>query len=211
MATPIVPAPIATSDTQHVCFICLQTDADTPEGPWVNPCPCSLEAHEGCMLRWVAETEHNAARAKGGLRCPACRARIYIDEPYDALVALHNKLQRGYSKVSPIILGTLFTSGTVIGLSWYGWNALNLFAGPDMAYRWVGVGSLLNGGRRRGPFSRVVVGSMVKMLELALVGPALIVLWAVPGVGGFSFVPPSLIVSLPLLAYVTARCSICQP
>ncbi|SPQ23912.1 e19e0c80-968f-4d25-ba82-e30450deb32e [Thermothielavioides terrestris] len=126
----IIPAPIA-ADNQHVCFICLQNDTDTPNATWVNPCPCSLEAHEECMLDWVADMETSQGRSKNGLRCPACKAPIRIQEPYDLFIALRDGLTRRYSRLSPYILLVLVSSGGVAGASWYGWGAAAIFAGPD--------------------------------------------------------------------------------
>jgi hypothetical protein len=186
----IVPAPIATADTQHVCFICLQTDADAPNGPWVHACPCSLEAHEKCMLQWIAEMETTPrtstnSQSSQGLRCPACRARIRVEEPRDAVVAFYNAFQRSYGRISPIVLLTLVSGGTMVGSAWYGWNALSVFAGSPAANRWLGARVMPD---------QFALTSVVRLAELSLIGPGLVVLWWVPG-SVFSMLPGSVLVS----------------
>lgn len=170
-------------DAQHVCFICLQTDTEEPNGPWVNPCPCSLEAHQNCMLQWIAESEYEAARSVGSrrspLKCPACKARIRLEEPHDNVVALYNKFLRGYSRVSPMLLLSIVSGGTVIGSAWYGMTAFSIFAGPRTALRWLGLRPLLSG-RRDVSAWHAALSTLVKLTQLSLIGPTLISLWAVP-------------------------------
>ncbi|KAK1831797.1 hypothetical protein QBC39DRAFT_79972 [Podospora conica] len=170
-------------DAQHVCFICLQTNDDEPNGPWVNPCPCSLEAHQNCMLQWIAESEYEAARRVGTprspLKCPACKARIRLEEPHDKVVAAYNRFLRGYSRVSPLFLLSLVSGGAVIGSAWYGMTAFSIFAGPRTAIRWLGVRPLINGRRDMSGW-QAALSSLVKLTELSLIGPTLISMWAVP-------------------------------
>lgn len=194
----IVPAPIATAD-QHVCYICLQTDADNPGATFVNPCPCSLEAHEECMLRFIAETEQQkrSGRSKGAMRCPACKEPIYVDEPYDAFLALRDNLYRRYSGLSPLVLVTIFGCGSIAGSAWYGWSAAQTFAGPEAVERWVagGVGGLtLTGGPRK------YMSLLPKILTLAAIGPTLVVTRAIPSLGHIFFVPASFFYGLTLVA-----------
>ncbi|KAK1759250.1 hypothetical protein QBC47DRAFT_371380 [Echria macrotheca] len=194
----IVPAPIATENTQHICFICLQTDADTPDGDWVHPCPCSLEAHESCMLRWVAEIECQPTGQSKALRCPVCRARIYIDEPYDPLIVFHNKVFRAYRRASPGILLSLLASGTLVSSAWYGWNALSIFAGPRTAYRWLGLSSVREM-RRQGPVWNVLLTSVFRLTQLSMIGPAMVVIWFAPALG-VTFIPTAMLYGTALVA-----------
>jgi hypothetical protein len=179
----IIPAPIA-ADNQHVCFICLQNDTDTPNATWVNPCPCSLEAHEECMLDWVADMETSQGRSKNGLRCPACKAPIKIQEPYDLFIALRDGLTRRYSRLSPYILLVLVSSGGVAGASWYGWGAAAIFAGPDAVVRWFRP-------RPGQGFPSIVM----KIWALSAIGPSLVVMRWLPSLASAVWLPFSLAVS----------------
>ncbi|KAK3353208.1 hypothetical protein B0T25DRAFT_543976 [Lasiosphaeria hispida] len=191
-AHTIIPAPYATADTKHICFICLQTDTDAPNGPWVNPCPCSLEAHGKCMLQWVVEIEKQARakRIKPDLRCPACRAVIHVDEPHDAIVALQNALYRRYRRISPTTLVLLLSSCTVIGSSWYGWGAFAAIAGPRAARRYIGLDTLFN--TSRGLTLPKVAGVASHVTALALIGPGLVLFRVLPSISGFFVLPFSI-------------------
>lgn len=38
------------------CWICFGDSSDS-QGKWVKPCKCSLEAHQSCLLDWIAENQ----------------------------------------------------------------------------------------------------------------------------------------------------------
>jgi hypothetical protein len=38
------------------CWICFGDSSDS-QGQWVKPCKCSLEAHQTCLLDWIAENQ----------------------------------------------------------------------------------------------------------------------------------------------------------
>ncbi|KAL2131791.1 hypothetical protein VTI74DRAFT_4592 [Chaetomium olivicolor] len=170
--TPIIPAPIAAND-QRVCFICLLTDTeDAPDAVWVNPCPCTLEAHQHCLLRWIAEMEVSPNQTvRGGLKCPACKAPIAVEEPRDTFIALRDRLYRLRVRMSPFLLGVLVTGSSVAGSAWYGWNAANVFAGPEVVTKWMGES------RRALPWLDR------KMWMLSAVGPVLVLMRWFPALG----------------------------
>ncbi|KAK3687470.1 hypothetical protein B0T22DRAFT_534866 [Podospora appendiculata] len=188
----VVPAPIATGD-QHVCFICLQNEVDTPNATWVNPCPCSLEAHEDCMLRWVAETEQNTGRNKSGLRCPACRAPINVDEPSDVIVSLQNQFRRRYGRAAPIIVLFIVTSGSIAGSACYGASAASIFAGSEAVAGWV------EGGGPHARGGRLQAFPLFKILALAGLGPGLVITRGLPWLGNFLTFPMSLLYTINLV------------
>jgi len=92
----------------------------------------------------------------------------------------------------------------MVGSAWYGWNALSVFAGSQAAYTWLGARTV---GPRFMRTSLSLVTSAVKLMELSLIGPALIVLWWVPGTE-FSLIPGSMLVSF-LLSFTTLQPHIC--
>lgn len=187
-AHTIVPAPIATNE-QHVCFICLQNDADTPKATWVNPCPCSLEAHEDCMLQWVAEMETSSNRSRSGFKCPACKAPIVIDEPYDAFLALRDRLYRRYSRVAPLVLFVVVSGSTIAGSSSYGYGAASIFAGHDAVARWI-----------RPCSGRGIPTVVLKAFALSTIGPGLVITRWLPWLGSLVLVPISTWVSVSYLS-----------
>ncbi|KAK3936754.1 hypothetical protein QBC46DRAFT_452477 [Diplogelasinospora grovesii] len=198
----IIPAPIVTADTKHVCFICLQTDVDDPNQTWVSPCPCSLEAHEDCMLRYVAEME-GPSRSKSGLKCPACKAPIMVDEPFDPVVAFRDRLHQRYSRVSPVVLLIIVTGGSIAGSAWYGWSATAVFAGVDSATRWLDFSALRCERLPGGPHSlmQTLPAWLVRVWVLSLIGPGLVITRALPFLNNLISVPLSVLSAITLMAY----------
>jgi hypothetical protein len=121
------------------CWICLQDEGD--EGSdnleWRSPCPCNLQAHEECMLEWIADLEApntRKGRLPGKILCPQCKAEIRVDRPRDIIVATVDLLNGiGRLLILPTglgaVLGCLY-SGSLA----YGMNAVYLVSGGD--YGW---------------------------------------------------------------------------
>lgn len=139
-ASPAPPPPhlqrTQTDPNGRNCFICLQTSAETPNSIWVNACPCTLEAHEDCMLRWIAEHEQGSTKA---LRCPACKGKIKTIEPRDGFISLRDRLHKVYSRMTPAILLGVLTGCGMAGSSYYGLWSMLFFAGPVPTENWLGV------------------------------------------------------------------------
>ncbi|KAK0742143.1 hypothetical protein B0T21DRAFT_360692 [Apiosordaria backusii] len=173
----IVPAPYAEND-QHVCFICLQNENDTPNATWVHPCPCTLEAHQDCMLQWVAEMEVSNRKSKNGLQCPACKAPIIVEEPYDAIVALRNRFNRKFSRISPGLLVLIVSECSVVGAASYGFAAVTIFAG------------------RRAAMSMVdKIGVIPTVITCSLIGPGLVLSRWLASLGNLVLLPVSALYS----------------
>ncbi|KAB5536035.1 hypothetical protein GE09DRAFT_1141217 [Coniochaeta sp. 2T2.1] len=202
---PAPAAPTPSGDTtqaySHQCFICLLNDLESPGETFVNPCPCTLEAHESCLLRWVAESESNRTQNKP-LRCPACHARIRVDEPPDAVVALRDGLWRGFKNVSPYVLLSFVVGGGAVGSAWYGLMSAHLFAGPVATARWLGLHTLVNRRPNGAVWRWVPLWSFTaKIWALSLVGPGLAIGRAIPAVGNILLIPGSFLAGALLVAW----------
>lgn len=56
-STILAPGQPQRNDTEEKrCWICFGDNSDT-QGQWVRPCKCSLEAHQTCLLDWIAENQ----------------------------------------------------------------------------------------------------------------------------------------------------------
>lgn len=122
------------------CWICQQEDTeDTPEtSEWRSPCPCSLQAHEDCLIEWIASQE---APKPGDLAstvsvaCPQCKAEIKVKRPKDYLVLAVDRIQRlAKAFVLPTALSAVagcFYSGLLV----YGVNTINIVFGREEARR----------------------------------------------------------------------------
>ena len=56
---PTQPTPQSESQDVYTCWICQQesTDDNPDTSIWRRPCPCSLTAHDDCLLEWIASQE----------------------------------------------------------------------------------------------------------------------------------------------------------
>ena len=158
LSTAIAPAPAAPAPKDdaslHRCFICL---TDEPDGAlprdWATPCTCALEGHQSCMLDWITDLE---AQGKGEdeFACPLCKSRIRVVDGDDdggtdgeapgwarwlssAPVAMARRLGRAASDWSPTVLLAFLGAGTFVGGAAYGFEAVELFAGPEIAARFL--------------------------------------------------------------------------
>ncbi|POS79080.1 hypothetical protein DHEL01_v202536 [Diaporthe helianthi] len=170
-----------TDSSLRSCFICLQTPSETPNAAWVNACPCSLEAHEDCVLRWISEHERESTKT---LRCPACKGRIQTTEPKDSFVGLRDRLHKMYSRITPAILLGVVTGCSMASSSYYGMLSMCVFAGPGPAMSWLGLGRALEDRRINSgvPWyrSRAAWEFCFRFWILNFIAPALMIQKALP-------------------------------
>ncbi|KAF4506235.1 hypothetical protein G6O67_006338 [Ophiocordyceps sinensis] len=113
-------------DVPRRCFICLtDQEPSDPPGSWVDPCPCTLEAHQDCMLSWVTDCE----RSNKPLVCPVCKSKIELEGHWDLIIAASDAVQRRFTRVSPLVLFTGVCVAVQFSLEMYGAVALWTFAG----------------------------------------------------------------------------------
>ncbi|KAI0125690.1 hypothetical protein BJ170DRAFT_734515 [Xylariales sp. AK1849] len=137
-ATPSPPQSAAQNDDAsadlHRCFICLGDESEESlPADWVTPCNCTLEGHQSCMLTWVADLEMQSK----GVKCPQCKSRIDIIDRWDPAVQLSNTVTRYLSGLSPWLLLTFGLGGISVSSAVYGLHALEVFAGPEAAVRYI--------------------------------------------------------------------------
>lgn len=127
-----VPSAAAEREIQ-TCWICQMDDTDDgPQAsPWRSPCPCSLRAHESCLMEWIAVSADKEMAPK--IVCPVCKYQLKIDQPKDYLVLMVDKMRRmAETMVLPTAAGALFScfySGSLL----FGVNSLALVFGADEA------------------------------------------------------------------------------
>ncbi|RFU73509.1 ring finger domain [Trichoderma arundinaceum] len=165
------------TDAPRRCFICLTDEEPTdPAGSWVDPCPCTLEAHQDCMLSWVTDCE----RSNKPLKCPVCKSVIEMDGPWDPIASLHDALQRKFTRASPFILLTGVSVGVQFSLQMYGAMALWTFAGREALLRFALGPDMLIDGRSPGAL-RFAKERIVNALILMNVAPTLLISQLLPG------------------------------
>lgn len=111
-ATPKIQR--ADSDKEpRKCWICFADETeDTPtSSEWRSPCPCSLTAHESCLLDFVADLEAPQNRKSTGpprIECPQCKAKITIARPRSLVVEGVRAVQRATARfILPFTFVTL--------------------------------------------------------------------------------------------------------
>lgn len=140
------------------------------------------------MLRWIAEVEsgpRHAGANKGGLKCPACKEPITVEDPFDPVLAVRDILYRRYSRVSPYILSLFLGGGGFAGAYWYGEFAASAFAGHETVLVWLGF-------QDRTP---PLPSTLLKIALLSSLGPSLVFLRCLPGGGSFLLLPFTAVVS----------------
>lgn len=96
------------------CWICFADETeDTPtSSEWRSPCPCSLTAHESCLLDFVADLEAPQNRKSYGppkIECPQCKAKITIARPRSLIVEGVRAVQRATARfILPFTFVTLY-------------------------------------------------------------------------------------------------------
>ncbi|CAI6087443.1 unnamed protein product [Clonostachys chloroleuca] len=171
-------------DAPRRCFICLNDEEPTdPPSSWVDPCPCTLEAHQDCMLSWVVDCE----RSNKPLQCPVCKSAISMEGPWDPVVSFHDAVLRRFTRASPFLLVTGLSLGVQVSSQMYGAMAMWLFSGKDAL-----IDYMLGGPNQ--PFGGVSSHSskMERITNAAVlmnIAPALLIGQLIPGLGNKIFVP----------------------
>ncbi|KAM5354408.1 hypothetical protein ACJ41O_001057 [Fusarium nematophilum] len=173
-----------TTDPPRRCFICLtDEDPSDPPGTWVDPCRCTLEAHQDCMLSWVTDCE----RSNKPLQCPVCKDRIQLEGPWDPVVALTDVVVTKFTHASPFMLLGSVTLGVQFSLQMYGAFAMWAFSGREALVDYMlGHEILVNGDPTR--ISMTVGEKIANALVLTNVGPALLLGQLMPWFGNRVFV-----------------------
>ncbi|KPM44818.1 hypothetical protein AK830_g1750 [Neonectria ditissima] len=180
-----VAAAPRSAEAPRRCFICL-TDEEPSDPPssWVDPCPCTLEAHQDCMLSWVTDCE----RSNKPLLCPVCKSKIRLEGPWDPVVALTDVISSKFTRVSPFVLLTTATMGVQFSLQMYGACAMWAFAGRESLVQFM-LGPELNVGGQNSRVMRMASERLGNALILMNVGPALLLGQLAPWLGNKIFLP----------------------
>ncbi|KAF2016082.1 hypothetical protein BU24DRAFT_450684 [Aaosphaeria arxii CBS 175.79] len=99
------------------CWICFsdETEDDENTSEWRSPCPCVLEAHEKCLLDWIADMEAPNSRRRAGshqskILCPQCKSEIRLERPSSLILSGVRAIEMATSLF--LLPGTLLTVGS---------------------------------------------------------------------------------------------------
>ena len=108
---------------------------DDPTSPpkWRSPCPCTLSAHEACLLEWLADKELSPSKASQDLRCPQCKSEIKIARPESRLLSIVKEWQRIVSELTMPAAAVVFATPVLLGLYHHGLWSVQLVFGKKEA------------------------------------------------------------------------------
>ncbi|KAJ6789035.1 hypothetical protein PWT90_07834 [Aphanocladium album] len=173
------------TDAPRCCFICLtDEDASDPPNSWVDPCPCTLEVHQDCMLSWLTDCE----RFGRPLNCPICKSAIKMEGAWDPIVPMTDLIAKRFTKISPFMLFTALSLGIQFSMQMYGVIALWAFSGKDAMIRFIIGPTMMTGGRRIAGLA-LTRERFTKALVLMNVAPALLIGHLFPGWSDEIFLP----------------------
>lgn len=117
----------------RLCWICQQdeTEDETPM-VWRAPCPCSLTAHDECLLEWITAQEtmkKDEGNYNAPIQCPQCQTTIIVERPHDYIVQAYAAL---FGVVKACVIPTALSGllGCVYsGFLVYGVNTVQLVFG----------------------------------------------------------------------------------
>ncbi|ORZ08933.1 hypothetical protein BCR42DRAFT_382145 [Absidia repens] len=132
-----------TLSSERRCWICFGEDDDT-DGRWVKPCPCSLVAHEQCLLDWITENQKGRSPMKKVL-CPQCARPYYLLERNSISLRCLEFLRKAAKSTAPYLMVLGLGCSVLVAASTYGaYTILTLFGveegerllGPTSSWTW---------------------------------------------------------------------------
>ncbi|OSS54797.1 hypothetical protein B5807_00581 [Epicoccum nigrum] len=112
-------APLQQDDEPRKCWICFadETEDDATTSEWRSPCTCSLDAHEKCLLDWIADMEaptngRRAGRQASKILCPQCKSEIRVERPRSVIVDSVRVVEKAMGTL--LLPGVAFVTGTAL-------------------------------------------------------------------------------------------------
>ena len=129
---------------QRKCWICLQTeDEDLPtSSPWRSPCQCALQAHQDCLLDWVADLQTpKPLQGPRGVECPQCKTPIAIWRPRSYIAEFVRDISRITNRLALPATALTLAGGILCGCYAHGLSTIYVIFGTEDAERLLGVSS----------------------------------------------------------------------
>ena len=107
----------SSSQEPRKCWICFSDETeDTPtSSEWISPCPCALQAHQTCLLDWIADLESPKRKKAKKIRCPQCKSHIKVLQPHSLSIEIVRAISRITGRLvwpaAGCAVGTMVTAG----------------------------------------------------------------------------------------------------
>ena len=122
-----------------ICWVCREDENDESNGtsPWRSPCTCKLQAHEACLLDWVAELEKPgpATARKQKVECPQCKTPIKVERPHSLFLSARRRFQKAQSLTIIPLCAALVGGGLLTSLYSHGITTVYIIFGNEDARR----------------------------------------------------------------------------
>ncbi|KAI8080583.1 hypothetical protein BDF21DRAFT_339694 [Thamnidium elegans] len=125
---------VETEDEQR-CWICFGDNSDS-QGKWVKPCKCTLEAHQSCLLDWIAENQKASPTKK--VRCPQCSLPYILAQNDNITLALLTVVDTLARTTAPYITVLGIGCSLLITCTTYGAFSVMALLGPRDGERLIG-------------------------------------------------------------------------
>ncbi|KAI8339069.1 hypothetical protein BC941DRAFT_350126 [Chlamydoabsidia padenii] len=119
-----------TDDNDRRCWICYGEDGDS-EGKWVSPCPCSLVAHEKCLLDWITENQKGSPRK-------TCASAYHLAEKSSWLLTFLGMTDQVVHTIAPYLTSLGLGLSLLVVTTTYGASSVLLLFGTRDGERLLG-------------------------------------------------------------------------
>ncbi|OBZ89487.1 E3 ubiquitin-protein ligase MARCH5 [Choanephora cucurbitarum] len=126
--------PTRTVDDRR-CWICFGDSSDS-QGQWIKPCQCSLEAHQSCLLDWIAENQK--ATPNKTVNCPQCATPYQLAQTNSISLALMTIVDSLVRTSTPYITVLGIGCSLLITCTTYGAFSVMTLFGPRDGDRLIG-------------------------------------------------------------------------
>ncbi|RCH97256.1 hypothetical protein CU097_006149 [Rhizopus azygosporus] len=135
LASRPLPHTHMTAASERRCWICFGDNSDS-QGKWVKPCQCSLEAHQSCLLDWIAENQK--ASPTKTVRCPQCSAEYHLAQRNSITLALLTLMDSLVRTSAPYITVLGVGCSILITCTTYGAYSIMVMFGQKEGERLIG-------------------------------------------------------------------------
>ncbi|CAO3647261.1 unnamed protein product [Mucor hiemalis] len=125
--------PVTTEEPR--CWICFGDSSDS-QGKWVKPCKCSLEAHQSCLLDWIAENQKASPTKK--VNCPQCATPYHLAQSNNLTLALLTLTDSLVRTSTPYVIVLSLGCSLLITCTTYGAFSVMTLLGPRDGERLIG-------------------------------------------------------------------------
>ncbi|KAI7862199.1 hypothetical protein BDF14DRAFT_1858528 [Spinellus fusiger] len=126
---------VYSTEEERRCWICFGEDSDS-EGRWIRPCPCSLIAHEKCLLEWIIEMQKEKPMKE--VRCPQCAAAYIFTQTTSLTLSVLSTTYQVIRVSAPYILGLIIGCSVMVAATTYGAYTVVTVMGVKESDRWIG-------------------------------------------------------------------------